>query len=650
MLASARITNDTKWPKATREHPCRKCGKFNRCLHAPDGTGGICWRSGSKEVWQDKVNGHTHYNGNGKHHADPKPTKPKTTYVSAEAAIDAAGKFIEGGKCTAVYTYPADVARVARFDLPDGGKECRPVHRVANGWQIGDPPGKWPVYRADELPTGGTIYVTEGEKCADIARKIGLHAVTSAHGSNAADSSDWTPVIEHGGEIVLLPDADDSGEKYAAHVARIIFASNPSARIKITRLPGLSNGEDVEQFCEGESPERIRAEVEALASETPFIEPSAIIGGPIVTPYSDIKRQPIRWLWPGKIALGKLCLVYGDPEKGKSTFLVYLAATISRGGEWPDGSGAAPRGTVIYLSYEDDAADTTGPRMDAANADSTRVLSLSGIRYPAENGKMIERGVTLGDTSHFRDILRRYPDMRAIFIDPVSAAMPDKKDGNSNTDIRGMLSELSKIAAEFGVAIIMLTHKPKHGTGKAIYAAMGSLAFLAAARSAWLIAVDPANPDGRLMLCAKNNLAPHGDNLAFHIEGPVPHVVWDGAVSTTADEALHAEDNKEQPGPEPKAMKAAKEWLEAELADMQEHPVEALKNAAKAAAISWRTVQRASREIDVKYHRAAFGSGYVWRLPKVGTEGDAPLRANMHANDSGVWQPGNLAHKENHHE
>jgi hypothetical protein len=339
-------------------------------------------------------------------------------------------------------------------------------------------------------------------------------------------------------------------------------------------------------------------------------------GGPVLTQCSEIKRLPIRWLWPNRIALGKLALIYGDPEKGKSTLLVHLAAMVSTGGAWPDGSGAAPQGSVIYLSYEDDAADTTAPRMDAAGADSPRIYMLTGIRTLGEHGRMLERGVTLADVHHFRDMLTQLGDVKLIIIDPVSAGMPDKADGNSNTDIRGILGELSKLAAEFSVAIVMLTHKPKHGSGKAIYAAMGSLAFLAASRSAWLIAPDPANPERRLLLCAKNNLAPHGENLAFRIEGPVPHVVWDGVVTTTADEAIRADEAHDKPGPEPKALTAAVEWLQAELADFQEHPVAELKKAAKDAEISWRSVQRASKEIGVKFHKGTFKGGYVWRLPK----------------------------------
>jgi hypothetical protein len=199
------------------------------------------------------------------------------------------------------------------------------------------------------------------------------------------------------------------------------------------------------------------------------------------------------------------------------------------------------------------------------------------------------------------------------------AALPDKKEGNSNSDVRGLLSELKTLAEEFGVVIVMITHCPKSGSTKAVFAAMGALGFLAAARSAWLIAPDPADPKRRLMLCSKHNIGPDDRNLAFRtpLVNDIPRIEWDGAVTMSADEALHAEREEPAPhGPKSKKLEAAIEWLSAELADLQEHPVADLKAAANEASVNWRTVERASNEIDVRYHRSQFGSGYVWRIPK----------------------------------
>src|SRR5262249_39274892 len=82
----------------------------------------------------------------------------------------------------------------------------------------------------------------------------------------------------------------------------------------------------------------------------------------------DVQAEPITWLWPGRIARGKLSLIAGDPGLGKSVLTTALASVVSRGSKWPDGTACEP-GSVIFLSAEDDLADTIRPRLDAAGAD-----------------------------------------------------------------------------------------------------------------------------------------------------------------------------------------------------------------------------------------------------------------------------------------
>jgi hypothetical protein len=58
---------------------------------------------------------------------------------------------------------------------------------------------------------------------------------------------------------------------------------------------------------------------------------------------SQVKPRPLQWLWPGWLALGKLAVVDGDPEQGKSLVFLDLAARLSRGALMPDeGSDGQP--------------------------------------------------------------------------------------------------------------------------------------------------------------------------------------------------------------------------------------------------------------------------------------------------------------------
>src|SRR5690606_31680638 len=74
---------------------------------------------------------------------------------------------------------------------------------------------------------------------------------------------------------------------------------------------------------------------------------------------NELDRREVDWLWPGRIPLGKLTLLAGDPGLGKSLLTLDLAARISRGAAWPCAEkSVAPTGSVILLSAEDDLRDT----------------------------------------------------------------------------------------------------------------------------------------------------------------------------------------------------------------------------------------------------------------------------------------------------
>src|SRR5262249_34771357 len=101
--------------------------------------------------------------------------------------------------------------------------------------------------------------------------------------------------------------------------------------------------------------------------------------GPVIIPLSNVKPEPIKWLWPNHLAAGKLTLFVGDPAVGKSTAAIDFVCRISTGVEWPDGV-KAPLGNAILLISEDNLADTVRPRLDAHNGDSSCIHALTAIR------------------------------------------------------------------------------------------------------------------------------------------------------------------------------------------------------------------------------------------------------------------------------
>src|SRR4029077_3424108 len=100
----------------------------------------------------------------------------------------------------------------------------------------------------------------------------------------------------------------------------------------------------------------------------------------IIRRASEIEPQPVVWLWPSRIAIGKQTLIAGEPGLGKSQIATSLVATVTTGGPWPHEEGRAPLGNAIILSAEDGIADTIVPRLHAAGANCERAFIVSAVR------------------------------------------------------------------------------------------------------------------------------------------------------------------------------------------------------------------------------------------------------------------------------
>src|SRR6266702_2517317 len=56
---------------------------------------------------------------------------------------------------------------------------------------------------------------------------------------------------------------------------------------------------------------------------------------------SDVAPEPVTWLWPGRIPYGKVTILEGDPDEGKSQVTIDLAARVTAGRALPTGEPVA---------------------------------------------------------------------------------------------------------------------------------------------------------------------------------------------------------------------------------------------------------------------------------------------------------------------
>ncbi|MCL2646273.1 MAG: AAA family ATPase [Phycisphaerales bacterium] len=548
----------------------------------------------------------------------PTSRPPATFATNVDALAELERQY---GPFSAIWTYENvdgdPVGLVIRWNTPTG-KTIRPASKTSVGWIIGGMPEPRPLYRLPNLLRRKTepVFVVEGEKCVDAVAELGLLTTTSSHGSQSASKTDWTPLADR--EVVILPDNDEAGTKYAGDVAGILSKLTPPATVRVVRLsdawPDLAIGGDIADLIASEGADVVKAKLAQLLEK---VTPK--VSGPVLTCMADVEPREIKWLWPGRVPLGRITLLVGRPGEGKSFLTTDMAARITTGTPWPDGSDC-PAGSVILVSAEDDPGDTIRPRLDAHNADVRKVHLLSAVRRVGEDGQLYEILFTLEDVASLEAALKATPDCRLIVVDPIGSFLGGDTDSHRDNEVRAVLAPVAKLAEKYGPAVLAVAHRRK-GTGSvADDLALGSRAFTGIARAVWHLTRDKENKSRRLLLPGKNNLAPEGNGLAFHIVGDPAAVAWEhDPVDMSADDALAQENGfgeDAKPGPEPDAQNQATDWLADELADMQEHPTKDIQDAAKEAGLAWRTVQKASKRLNVKVHRTGFGGGYVWQLTK----------------------------------
>jgi hypothetical protein len=335
---------------------------------------------------------------------------------------------------------------------------------------------------------------------------------------------------------------------------------------------------------------------------------------------SGVVPKPIRWLWPGRIALGKLTLLSGDPGLGKSFLSCDLAARVSTGSNWPDDvRSAAPRGGVVLLNCEDDLADTIRPRLDRHGADVSRIIALAGVRDRSNHER--ERPFDLArDLPALESAIRDVGDCRLVAIDPVTAYLGDRHDSHKTADVRALLAPLAALAARYETAVVAISHLNK-SQGAAMYRTTGSLAFVAAARAAWCVTRDRENPARRLLLPIKNNLGNDRAGLAYSIcDG---RVAWEaGPVSVSADEALGAKAER-SPGPEPAVE--AEAWLKAVLTPGMPMASKVVMADARECGITAKRLREAARRLGVTFEKSGMTGCWTWALPE-DSAGDTPPR------------------------
>ena len=307
---------------------------------------------------------------------------------------------------------------------------------------------------------------------------------------------------------------------------------------------------------------------------------------------SQVEAQQVKWLWYPFIPYGKLTIIQGDPGDGKSTFILNIAAVLSKGEGFDDAMESGKPANVIYQTAEDGLVDTVKPRLESAGADCSRISIIDES----------EKSVSMTDDRLEQAIVKE--NAKLLILDPIQAYLGGSTDMNRANEARDITKKLGSIAERTGCAIVLIGHMNKGSGAKAAYRGMGSIDFFAVARSVLLVGRIEGQPDMRAVVQIKNNLSAFGHPKAFELTED--GFRWIGDYDITADEVLG--------GIAPKSNKfdAARKFLK-ELAGSKVmiQSNEILEMAAQEG-ISKRTLETAKKELGIKAKRVA--GNWYWDL------------------------------------
>jgi hypothetical protein len=318
------------------------------------------------------------------------------------------------------------------------------------------------------------------------------------------------------------------------------------------------------------------------------------------SPIIQVAAQPITWLWRHRFALGKLAMLDGDPDKGKSLVTLDLCARITTGRPFPDDSPGPEPSNVILLNAEDGAGDTVRPRLEALGADLNRAFILQGNR---------PGGPILGLPSDIAalDAALTQTCARLVIVDPIVAFLDPAVQIGNDGSVRRALVPLADLAERHQCAIILVRHLNKTGGHHAMYRGGGSIGFLAACRSGWLIGAMPRQPQQRVLAVIKNNLAPPQPSLKYEVlaqDGGLPTIHWLGPCAFHASQLVTANDRVLI------RLQHAKDFLQLLLKDGA-RTVQEIWAAAEEERVSRATLKRAKKELRIVSRKI-----YIDKLPR----------------------------------
>lgn len=360
----------------------------------------------------------------------------------------------------------AVVYQVVRFEKQGEKHYYQRVPDDRGGWKNGLNGTEPTLYRLPEVlraaAAGETIFVVEGEKCADALRRLGLVATTNSGGAGK-----WRPHYSHllkgAGRVVVIPDNDTPGHDHARNV--VLHTRSVVSDVRILNLSEVGAGGDVADWLalghtKDELIERAAAPIQEVvpATEAPtaaIVTPLGVPSLPLdVNDLLAMERRPTLWYAPGFLREG-LGLLVGQPNVGKTPAAIQLAISIAMGGKWFNGV-QCHRAKVLYLGMEYSPQELI-PLIDISRCGQKIDRDWFLVKTIEDNFPTTPEEAVAELEWYIREM-----GVQVIIIDVLTAFLPPEK--FKQNVYRGDYSELKpyhRLALQYNAAILGVWHASK---------------------------------------------------------------------------------------------------------------------------------------------------------------------------------------------
>jgi hypothetical protein len=377
-------------------------------------------------------------------------------------------------------------AQKVRYELEDGSKTYRQYH-IMNGERVPTIRNWTPIpYNLPAMiaKPNDPVFICEGEKAAEfLAGFYGVVAVSAHQGS-----SDWPVAITpwfHGRLVVVIPDNDIPGWKYAKRVVRALLGTAQAIKVVDLADDQSAIGDDAVEYIEGHTFEQFKATV-ALASvvedfeeleppqrltgnEEAESEPESVAPEPEPFPevieaqaqqrykvemWRDAKDEPVKWLVDRIVPQKAFMALYGPPGTFKSFIALHLAAMIASGSAWLAHEVHEP-GEVLYIAGEGHGGIGT---------------RIAGLRHAYELTDIpvgvIRSQVNLRSSDQdFEDLIIAIKSSeiqrpKLIIIDTLARAFGGGNE-NASEDMGSFISNCGRLQEATGAALLVVHHSGK---------------------------------------------------------------------------------------------------------------------------------------------------------------------------------------------